>query len=129
MSGQGRGSGEEGTGPGEAQKAAGRGPNPQRPSTEETPAGLGVETSLGRAKGVEPVCTRKTPRFGRGVQGHFRFTLPVVPLKLFMERHPGGLQGPRVHRRPSHAPESRVAQVDRASFFVTSPGLCFSSVM
>lgn len=58
VSGQGQYSREEGTGTREVQKAMCGGPNPLRPSTE-TPAGLGVETSLGQEKGVSPLVPAK----------------------------------------------------------------------
>lgn len=60
-------------------------PFPQHPSREERPAGLGVETSLGPARKVEPVCTCKTVCFGSSTLEQIQSVLVAVSLKLFME--------------------------------------------
>lgn len=71
----------------------------------ERPARLGVETSLGQEKGVEPVGTCKTVCLGSGMQGHFLLMLPAIPLKLFMERHTWGCR-PVLFSRPSKSKPS-----------------------
>lgn len=107
-------------------------PHPQHPSAERRPARLGAETSLGQVKGVEPVCTCKTVCFGSCMEKKFRFMLPAVPLKLFMERLTPRLQGPSCsqgHQCLSQAGEGCAMEVDQASSHSISCSLLSSACL